>query len=390
MILDNVNIVGRNFEKFAIEIKDQKISVIAASENINKNLEQIINFENVICFPGLINSHDHLDFDLFPKLGNKKYQDYVEWGEYIHQKNKEEINSVLKIPVEVRIEFGIIKNILCGVTTVFHHGKNACSYENEIIDIKTGGRMIHSVQLEKEWKSTLINPLNFEKIIIHIGEGINERSKEEINRLLRWNLLNKKLIGIHAVSMNEDQAKKFEALVWCPDSNFFLYDKTAEIKKLKSKTKISFGTDSTLSSDWNIWNHLRSARELNLLNDSELFYSVTRNPAEIFDLKNSGRIEENYFADLIIAKRKSEYIFESFFSVNPEDIILILKKGEVILFDEEIFHKIKLLDLEKKSFYKFNFKGKTKFISYDIDRAIEQLRNYNDKIKIPFLQDLSF
>lgn len=382
MILNNINIVGRNYEKFAVEIKDRKISIVTPSENINKNLERIVNFDNTICFPGLINSHDHLEFNLFPQLGNRKYQDYVEWGEDIHQKNKEEINSILKIPVELRIKMGIIKNLLCGVTTIFHHGNNFDFFNDEIIDIKTGGKIVHSVQLEKRWKLILNDPLNFEKIIIHAGEGITESSKKEIDRLLRWNLWNKKLIGVHGINMNEDQAKNFEALIWCPVSNFFLYDKTAKIQKLKKSTKILFGTDSTLTADWNIWNHLNFGKNLNLLNNMEIFHSVTVNPAEIFGLKNTGKIEENYFADLVLAKKKHIDIWESFFSVNPEDIILIFKKGEVILLDEGILPKI---NLGNKHFYKFNLNGKTKFISYNINEAVNQLKNLNDNIKIPFL-----
>jgi cytosine/adenosine deaminase-related metal-dependent hydrolase len=38
-------------------------------------------FENALVFPGLINSHDHLDFNLFPRLGNGIYENYLEWGQ---------------------------------------------------------------------------------------------------------------------------------------------------------------------------------------------------------------------------------------------------------------------------------------------------------------------
>ena len=188
MILNNVNIVGRNSDKYAIEIKEEKIVKILKGESLNKS-DEIINFENALAFPGIINSHDHLEFNLFPQLGNKKYQDYVEWGEDIHQKNNETIEEVLKIPVDLRIKFGICKNLLCGVTTVIHHGLNFNSFKDEVIDIKTGGTVLHSVQLEKNWKLKLNNPLNSEKVLIHIGEGINEKSKNEIDELIKWNIL---------------------------------------------------------------------------------------------------------------------------------------------------------------------------------------------------------
>ncbi|MEO8398635.1 MAG: amidohydrolase family protein [Ignavibacteriaceae bacterium] len=382
--MNNLNIVGKDSNKYSIEIKDQKIvKVVKSKELKNTPTDETINFANVLAFPGIINSHDHLEFNLFPKLGNKKYQDYVEWGEDIHQKNSEIIQSVLKIPLDLRIKFGIYKNLLCGITTIIHHGNMFDSFNNEIIDIQTGGAIIHSVQLEKNWKLKLNNPINFEKILIHTGEGNNENSKTEIDELIKWNLLNKKLIGIHAIGMNEKQAKHFNAIIWCPASNFFLYGKTTDINLLKTQTKILFGTDSTTSADWNFWEHLRLAKKLNFFDDFELFNSVTKNSAEVFNLKNTGELKENYFADIIIAKKKIGNIWEAFYSVNPEDIILILKKGKTVLFDEEISKDIK--PFASKKFYKFNFKNKTKFTLYDINESIEQAKSYNPEIIIPFL-----
>jgi cytosine/adenosine deaminase-related metal-dependent hydrolase len=97
--------------------------------------------------------------------------------------------------------------------------------------------------------------------MIHTGEGKDELAYKEIDELIHWNLLGKKLIGIHGVVMSEDQAKEFEALVWCPGSNYFLLNQTAQIDRLKKHTTILFGTDSTLTGNWNIWDHIRLARK---------------------------------------------------------------------------------------------------------------------------------
>ena len=381
MILNNLNIVGRNSDKYAIEIKEQMIVKILKGESLNKS-DEIINFENVLAFPGIINSHDHLEFNLFPELGNKKYQDYIEWGEDIHQKDNETIEEVLKIPVDLRIKFGIYKNLLCGITTIIHHGINFNSFKDEVIDIKIGGTVLHSVQLEKKWKLKLNNPLNLKKILIHISEGINEKSKKEVDKLLKWNFLKKNLIGIHAISMDEKQANIFDAVVWCPYSNIFLYGKTANIKTIKNNTKILFGTDSTVSANWNFWEHLKLAKKTNSMDDKELFNSFTKNPAEVFNLKNYGELKEDYFADIIIAKKKSESMWDAFFSINPEDIVLILKRGKIILYDKEILPFIKNINCD--TFYKFQFNNKIKFVAEDINASIEKVKCYSNGIKIPF------
>ena len=61
--------------------------------------------------------------------------------------------------------------------------------------------------------------------------------------------------------MNVQQAKAFEALIWCPDSNFFLLNTTAKVDKLKKEVAILFGTDSTVSANWNAWEQIRLAQK---------------------------------------------------------------------------------------------------------------------------------
>ena len=273
-----------------ILIENEKINSICNQLCNNKNTLQLY-FDNAIVFPGLINSHDHLDFDLFPKLGNKIYEDYLEWGKDIHLKNKEAINKVLKIPKALRIQWGIYKNLLAGVTTVVHHGEHI-NEQNDLINVYQQCNVLHSVQLEKYFALKLNNPLKKTyPFVIHIGEGLNKKSHAEINKLIKWNLFKKEIIGVHGIAMTEEQAKFFKALIWCPDSNLFLQNKTAAIDKLKKNTTILFGTDSTVSADWNIWNQLRLARTTNLLNDEELYKTVTENGSLVWNL-NSGILEE--------------------------------------------------------------------------------------------------
>lgn len=227
------------------------IDISIADGRIQPNAEMFdgvtIHFNDVIVFPGLINSHDHLDFNLFPRLGNRIYENYVAWSHDIQQANKTEIDKVLKIPKQLRIRWGVYKNLLCGVTTVVNHGA-ALEVENDLITVFQNCYSLHSIQLEQHWKRRLLKPFRKDwSFAIHIGEGTDEAARNEIDTLIKWNLLRRKLIGIHGVAMDEQQARAFEALVWCPDSNYFLVGRTADITRLKNNTTILFGTDSTLS-----------------------------------------------------------------------------------------------------------------------------------------------
>src|ERR1700744_3412802 len=232
MVLNNVTLVDSN-DPVNIQISGDKIAnVFTAPPVTGKTNSLQLTFDNALIFPGLVNSHDHLDFNLFPQLGDKIYYNYTEWGDYIHAKYKQEINAVLKVPLPLRVSWGIFKNLLCGVTTVVNHGEHL-AIKDAPINIEQG-HSIHSVRFEKLWKLKLNNPLKRGlPAVIHVGEGVDELSHTEIDQLHSWNLLRKELIGIHGIAMSEDQARNFKALIWCPESNYFMFNKTAKIDQLK-------------------------------------------------------------------------------------------------------------------------------------------------------------
>ncbi len=338
MLINNVQIINNEQHSLQIRIKGSKIiKVNPFNLRTDDDYEELsFNFSNAIAFPGLINSHDHLEFNLFSKLGNRIYNDYIEWGNDINAQNKKQIESVKKVPKELSYQWGLYKNLICGVTTIINHGKILNTKHNNLPDVYSNYNYLHSLRLEKKWKIKFLLRSNTLPFLIHIGEGTNKESIDEIYKLIKWNIFKKDLIGIHAIAVNEKQSKQFKAIIWCPVSNLFLYNKTANIPILKKHTNILFGTDSTLSADWNLWNHLRLARDLNYLKEKELFLSVSETASKVWGLKSKGKIEINYAADIIICKNKYKNNWESFYNINPEDILMILKNGIIVFIDSEI------------------------------------------------------
>jgi cytosine/adenosine deaminase-related metal-dependent hydrolase len=374
----------------------------------------LLTFEDVLAFPGLINSHDHLDFNLFERLGNRVYNNYREWGEDIHRAGAASIARVLKIPQPLRIRWGLYKNLLGGITTVVYHGPKADLAE-DLVSVFQEAQSFHSVSGEKGWKRKLLfSPGRERPIVIHIGEGTDASSFEEINDLLRWNLTGREVIGIHGVAMNEQQAASFRALVWCPDSNYFLLDKTARIDLLKSKTSILFGTDSTLSASWNIWEHIRLARQQGMISDAGLLDALTLIPAAIWGLKDRGRIEEGASADIVIARRNKDadstagstvgsgsgrpgaFIatpWDSFYASNPEDILLVMHRGNIRLFDNELLDQLNAAGFPINDFHKVNLAGAdtdvgpgksaVKFVQGDLPGLMNEIRKYHPSVSFP-------
>ena len=375
MIIANIELLPSG-EIVNLDCVEKNITILPAELSTIDN-SKIIGFENAIAFPGLVNSHDHLDFNLFPMLGNPPYHNYTEWGRNIQISCRKEIDAILSIPVQLRVRWGMYKNLLSGVTTVVDHGQQI-KIPNPLVKIISNHQSLHSVGFEKYWKLKLNNPLKKNvHCVIHIGEGTDQFSKDEIDALLKWNLLHRPLIGIHGVAMSAEQARGFKGLVWCPASNFFLFDTTADIGALKLNTLVCFGTDSTLTSGWNTWDHIRMAKKTSYADDADLLRMLTENPSNLWGIRNK--------ADLIIARKKvTGDGMQSFSSTNPEDILLILQDGNISLFDNSIVGDITHLGYSPASYTQIFINGTKKYVTGDLKALVEEIWKYSPSIKFPF------
>lgn len=370
MILNNVTTITGNGPT-NIQLSNGHVSPSASGTAAGA---LVLEMDGALAFRGLINWHDHLDFNLFPQLGDRIYDNYTQWGNYIHAHYKSEIAAVLKVPADLRTSWGIFKNLLCGVTTVVNHGEQL-PIKNSPITIGQG-HSIHSVQFEKQWKLKLNNLFKRHlPAMVHIGEGKDELASKEIDQLNRWNLLGKKLIGIHGIAMTTEQAKNFEALVWCPESNYFLFDQTANVDHLKKHTRILFGTDSTLTADWNIWEHIRLARKTGMLRDAELYDSISM---------SANHIEDN--GSIVVTKRKADTdVFDTYFDTDPDDILLVVHQGQIRLFDASLFDQLKQLDIS--GFSRIEINGSCKYVEGDLPTLIKQIKTYYPEAAFPISAD---
>jgi cytosine/adenosine deaminase-related metal-dependent hydrolase len=216
---------------------------------------------------------------------------------------------------------------------------------------------------------------------MHIGEGTDSIAAKEIDDLLRFNFFKRALVGIHAVAINEQQAAKFKALVWCPASNYFLLNKTAAVGSLKKATNIIFGTDSTLTACWNIWEHLRVAKNENGLTCGELFNAVTKTAAAVWNMKGKGNLEQNSVADIVIARGNGTS--DSFFAINPQDILLVLHKGQIRLFDESVKEQLISNKIGINNFDKIKMGTATKYVWGNISGLMQEIKKYYPTAEFP-------
>jgi len=168
-----------------------------------------------------------------------------------------------------------------------------------------------------------------------------------------------------------------------PGFQFFLLNATADIKRLKTKTRILFGTDSTLTADWNLWNHLRQARKTGLLNDRELFKTLTKTPSLAWEQNHTGAISIDKNADIVIAKAIAGKGFDAFYSLNPKNIQFILHRGKIRLFDEEIKDQLMGYHFPISQFSKINVDGNWKYVYGDLPKLIREVKGYYPQVNFP-------
>jgi cytosine/adenosine deaminase-related metal-dependent hydrolase len=345
-----------------------------------KLLDQLTGEERYECagarlLPGLINSHDHLDFNLFPQLGTAIYSNYSEWGPDIQMVHADTIRAVQKVPLPLRVSWGLYKNLLNGFTTVVNHG-NKLVIEGDLVNVFQDCYSLHSLAFEKNWKWKLNNPFKWGKpIVIHAGEGTDVMALDEIKKLKAANFFKKKIVVVHGVAMQPEDATSFAGLVWCPASNFFLLNQTAPVRQLAGRTRIVFGTDSTLTASWNSWQHFRQALGTGMVRENELLPMLGKTPASLWNLP-SGEIKEGAAADLLLLPSAG-----TIFSNNPTDIAAVIKGGEFRLADTRIFRKERLPSSFQSSSSPVIIEGVEKLVWGNVEGLMKQVKGYYPRFK---------
>ena len=282
---------------------------------------------DVIAFPGLINSHDHLEFNCYAPTGKPPYRDFLGWAEDV-QAAREVLGAVEAIPLKLRRRFGLLKNLLWGVTAVADHG-GADLEEIDPITVLTPYKDLHSAEFGR-WQSWFggLGP-----VVIHLAEGDTPECRKRALGYLRWNLLRRPVAGVHGVALKPDDFGQLAALVWCPASNLFLFGRTADAAVAARRTTLLFGTDSTLSAPGTLWDHLRYAR--GSVREPEIFAALTHAPARFW------RTPTRH--DYVVARRHAADKWDAFFALTPADILLVVKNGEPVLANRPLggdFHPV--------------------------------------------------
>ncbi len=226
---------------------------------------------------GLINPHDHLHRNHYPRLGRPPYPDAYAWGRDIHSRASDEIERARTLPRRDALLFGALKNLIAGVTTVVHHDPWHPMFDEGFPVRVARVRMAHALGTDPGPTPIGAGDPDL-PFCIHLAEGVTRAMAEEVLGLDRHGLLDGDLLAVHAVGVDEAGTARLAAagaaVVWCPTSNEFLFRRTASAELLRSGVDVLVGSDSLLTAHGTLLDELRAARRLALVDDATLRGSV--------------------------------------------------------------------------------------------------------------------
>jgi cytosine/adenosine deaminase-related metal-dependent hydrolase len=321
-----------------------------------------LGLQGYLVLPGLINAHDHLELNLFPRLGNRRYANATDWANDIYHPEEPPVKQHASIPKHLRLWWGALKNLVSGVTTVAHHNDlhPALLAETFPIRVVKSYGWAHSLQFAPDWETRFRETPPNSPFMIHAAEGTDRAARAEIHTLDRKQALGPLTVLIHCVAAGPEElaliARRGSSVVWCPSSNHFTLGASLSSEVLESGVPIALATDSALTAAGDLLDELHFAHQT--VSANRLYAMVTSKAAEILHLPpGAGKILHGGAADLLVMRDDRKTPADTLLSNLPE---LVIVGGQVVLASARFAQQ---MPVALRPLYPFTVAGRGSFLS---------------------------
>lgn len=306
----------------------QDVTIHDGRIRFDQAADQDFDLRGFLLLPGLINAHDHLEFNLFPRLSDRLYNNAREWASDVYRPSQPPVREHLAVPKPVRLHWGGLRNLLSGVTTVAHHNP----FEEDVFDDLFPVRVLrrfawaHSLDFSPDLIARHRGTPAYWPFILHAAEGTDAKAASEISHLDDLGVLDPRTVLVHAIAVGRREIALLRehrcSIVWCPGSNLAIYGQTLTREVLASDIPIALGTDSALTSPGDLADELRTAHSLGI-DPERLYRMVTTDAASILRLtEGEGQIRDGGVADLIAMEDRGQTPAEALLALEPRMVIL--------------------------------------------------------------------
>ncbi|MDF3821657.1 amidohydrolase family protein [Leptospira sp. 96542] len=341
---------GKVFQNQKLENKDIRVLGEHFKEiepNLKPEAKEIkIDITGKTVLPGFINSHDHLLASYLPKVGG--IEKHLSWLSYDNlYKSSGVFAERQQIDPELLYYLGAYKNLFSGVTTVFDHIPH---------QVQNPFRGILPIKLIEEYSlSHSIGTYNLNwgegpaleyrmaehanlPFVTHLGEGLDEDSKQSLKKLEKLNALGPHSVLVHCLPFGQKEVElikeKGASVVWCPTSNLHIFGKTTNIKLfLDMGVNVCLGTDFSPSGATNLLEEIKFAKSVyeeaygESLSELTLLQMITENPRKAFRMGNPNSILPGQVADFIVIRNENHSDDLQISNLKQKDIDLIVIDG---------------------------------------------------------------
>jgi cytosine/adenosine deaminase-related metal-dependent hydrolase len=339
----------RESVRASIQIVDGRVARIGEAPRVSaaKSRCAEIDMGGFLIMPGLVNAHDHLQFALYPRLADPPYRSYVDWGTDIHRKFSGVFAKHRSVPKDVRLWWGGLRNLLCGVTTVSHHDRLWAELERQdfpVTVVRDCG-WAHSLALGHDLRQARSTTPEGSAFIVHACEGVDEQAREELFELDRLRLLDDGVVVVHGLAIDEAGVALMQArgvsLVICPSSNLFLFEKLPRAAIFGAIDNVALGSDSPLTSEGDLLDEVRFAMRHCGISPQAAYRMVTDAPAAMLGLHNAqGSIEVSGVGDLIAVRDTDQDAAERLGGMSLADVEFVMIGGCVQLASEAVLERM--------------------------------------------------
>jgi cytosine/adenosine deaminase-related metal-dependent hydrolase/SAM-dependent methyltransferase len=348
-----------------------------ASERFRSLGEISIDLSGFLLLPGLINAHDHLEFSLFPNIGDGPYENAKQWAHDIHAKHASLIALHREVPRPVRLWWGAIRNLLSGVTTVCHHNPITQELVSPGFPVRVVAEFgwAHSLSLEPDLGEKFARSREDAPFILHAAEGIDEESAEEVFALDRKHALDQRTVLVHGLGCTPEAVallnRRQAAVILCPTSNKFLFDQSPSPAFIKSLNKVTLGSDSPLTAAGDLLDEIRFARTHIGLDAGKIYDMVTNRAADILRLRRGeGQLKPGSVADVLVVRDCGLSPAEMLAQLNMAQIELVMLGGRVELVGPTLFER--LPSELRHGLQLFEVEGQRRWVRAPMEKLIAQ------------------
>ena len=298
--------------------------------------DAVVDLDGSFVFPGLINAHDHLELNSQPRLKwRERYDNATEW--FADFQPRFATDPALAVTrsgtLDDRVWVGGLKNLLSGVTTVCHHNPMHRPLRQRFpVRVVQRFGYSHSLHIDGDAvaESHRQTPDDW-PWMIHAAEGLDAAARQELDTLQRLGCMAPNTVLIHGVAFCRASADRVidagAGLVWCPSSNQFLFNATADVRAFDDADRLARGSDSRLSGEGDLLDELQAAHATRQLSAEGLARTVTTGAARLLRLPGAGKLANGAPADLTVIRAIESCPFDSLVNATRTDVRLTMIDG---------------------------------------------------------------